>query len=213
LRSVFIVLVVTNIVIAALFGVGFSKGIDAGGDVLQVDVQFDNLVLSRLVNGVVAVPKAKDLGCIELGELNDLNSAEQIVARLASVDIEAEVVFRSFEVVKDYWVYIPPYSGYSEAKSKVAELDLKGVDSFIFSEGELKNGLSLGVYGNRGNATGIFKRVSDLGYSPKIKETTMESRVYGVLIDESSVSYFNDRLFESLRTRYVDIKEKMVSCK
>ena len=214
MRGLFVSLVVLNLIIAGWLGFGFQSDndVEVAGEIL--DVRFNNLVLSGFDPGYDSVGNKNDaLSCLELGMFGDLDSVDQVVARLKSIDIDSQVFTKTTQVVKDYWVYMPPLSGYSEAKTRVAELSLKGVDSYIFSEGVLENGLSLGVYGNRENAMRVFQKISNMGYEPKIKETMVDSTLYGVYIGIEGLRYFNDMIYESLITRYVDIKKKKVVCR
>lgn len=70
----------------------------------------------------------------------------------------------------DYAVYLESPGARSDAERLLAALKQKGVDSFIIPGGELANGLSLGVFSDKNNASAQQKHVKQLGFDARIRE-------------------------------------------
>ena len=182
-----------------------------------VGVALGNLQLAKVKEPVVATAVAPPEivavpVCIQLGGFDDEADATQAQARLAALDIASRITLAQKQVVKDYWVYLEPFKTFQDAKNELAELNLKGVDSFIFTEGDLKNGLSLGVYSLRENASTIFKKIEGLGYAPRIRESYQDMNTYFLLLTAEGTAFFNPGILETLQLRYPSLESQNSDC-
>jgi len=218
LRAIFITLLVANM---ALFGwyqyqstqnpsaddlTESVKGVSLGNLVLATQSQEATVVVS------IPAPEVTVAVCMQLGGFDTQSDATQVQARLSALDIVASISIRKKQVVKDYWVYIAPYPTFQDAKNQLAELNLKGIDSFIFTEGDLKNGLSLGVYSKRENASAIFKKIEDLGYTPHITESFQDLNTFYVILNAEGTSFFNEGIMEPIKLRYPQVESQKIDC-
>lgn len=184
-------------------------------EVLVSSVELGNLELiskEELAEEVEQKPENIAFVCQQLGPLKSELNADQVLTRMASLDIEGSKFTEQQEIVKDYWVYLPPFDSYAEAKAKLTELNKKGFESFLFTSGELKNGISLGLYGNRNNAVRLVEQLKQSGYDVSIKPNRRLQDVWWVRLDRQGTEYFNDGILENLRARYPDITSKEAPC-
>lgn len=216
MRAIFITLLCANI---AVFGwyqyQSTQEQAQANTTAAVKGVSLGNLVLSTNAQPVAPVAAAVAVVpdvCMQLGGFDTQSDATQVQARLDALDIATVISVRKKQVVKDYWVYLEPYPNFQDAKNELTALNLKGVDSFIFTEGDLKNGLSLGVYGKRENASTIFKKIEGLGYVPRIRESYQEVSTFFVILDVEGTSYFNAGIMEPIKTRYPQVESQKIDC-
>lgn len=72
-----------------------------------------------------------------------------------------------------YWVLVPPQASRAAAESIAAQLKAKGIkDYWIVSKGEVKNGISLGVFSQKDNADAFIKRARAKGFTVELREKT-----------------------------------------
>lgn len=105
--------------------------------------------------------------CVVIGPIVGEGVAARIVAGLRDVRINVGR-WREEAEVAGYWLYLPPATNRSAAQRLVNELYAKGIESFIFEEGDLKRGLSLGVFSSFENAQRRRAAMRLKGYYPEI---------------------------------------------
>jgi len=184
-----------------------EKGESATSSAGQQVVQLNNLQMIQKATStkVSQVSPEEKNSCKKLGPVKDKLNADQIQTRLAALDIEAQVIRQNSEVVKDYWVYLNPLPNKKSAKSKLAELQSKGIDSYLISSGDLANGISLGLFSRKGNAVAQKSKIEALGYSVRIKENKKRDTAYWVSLDREGTGFFNNGILESLKTRFPEL--------
>lgn len=219
MRAIFITLLLANIVIFGWYQYrGTNEAPPSVTTPLSSGVSLGNLRLAKVSVPAVAVsvatpdPVSIPPVCIQVGAFAAEGDATQAQARLAALDITSKMTLQQKQVIKDYWVYLEPYPTFQDAKNQLAELNLKGVDSFIFTEGDIKNGLSLGVYSKRDNAASIFKKIEELGYTPRILESFQEMNAYYLLLSIEGSSFFNPGILETLQLRYPNLESQNSDC-
>ena len=96
---------------------------------------------------------------------------------------------RALEVERDRlkWVHVPPAESEEEALRMLRELQSRGVDSFLVSEGDDANAISLGYFASPDSARGLKLKMRDEGYPVEIRETAREVTEYWVLIERDSL--------------------------
>jgi len=112
--------------------------------------------------------------CVLVGPFQDKQAVEQVVEGLARADVAPQ----TWEVIEsealDYLVYLPPQRNKQSARRLAKELYGNLVESYVFEEGELKNGLSLGLFISQENADHRIESLVQKGYNPLLKITGRE---------------------------------------
>lgn len=70
-----------------------------------------------------------------------------------------------------HWVYMPAMESRRAASDMLKELHFNGVDSFIVTEGEDENAVSLGYFSSKESAVGLRAKMVNAGYEAEIRET------------------------------------------
>ncbi|MTI11875.1 SPOR domain-containing protein [Sansalvadorimonas verongulae] len=140
--------------------------------------------------------------CTQIGAFRARDTAAQVHQRLMAASIGSEI--RQFKVptAPDYWVYIPPLSNRSAALRKLKELQAHKVDSFIVTEGELTNGISLGLFTREDLAIQLRDRHLANGYNVKMKEMDRYRFEYWVEIRKEDRELLSHALWSSIHERY-----------
>ena len=119
-----------------------------------------------------AKPDAKPkLVCYQATDL-DSAAASKLKAALNKAGLAAkmhETVQETGRTGGKFWVYLPSYANRDEAVKQSAALKDKGFDNYIVNtEGENKNGLSMGLFSQEDSAKAMVKRLNDSGYPAKL---------------------------------------------
>ena len=71
-----------------------------------------------------------------------------------------------------YWVHIRPFSSYSLARTRLEELQARRIDSYIIAKGELRGGISLGLFKRLASAHELMEKMTSYGYPSQMREVT-----------------------------------------
>ena len=151
-------------------------------------------------------------GCIFLGDFQSKDDAEVFRQRLAGLEIHATTTEVTAVSGTDYWVYLPPLASKSASLLQLKELQARQVDSFIIAEGELENGISLGIFPHHDSAASVIARLTEAGYEPALRTISRNHRSFWVRIDPQWVRLFDEALLASLATGFDGLRHVVGSC-
>ncbi|MFT7109722.1 MAG: hypothetical protein ACI843_001384 [Psychrobacter glaciei] len=107
--------------------------------------------------------------CWAVGPYQVELDAQNVYARMLAVDIPASVDKQLVVVKEEFWVYLPPLSNKKQAIRKLKELQKREIDSFIITEGELANGISLGLFSKQSSVDRLVSELKKKRIEPSIK--------------------------------------------
>jgi hypothetical protein len=108
--------------------------------------------------------------CWMIGPVAEMVSAKQLVDRLSALDIVADVKELVVPGEPTFWVHIPPLPSRKLALQKLRELQRLKIDSFLVTEGENTNAISLGFFSARERANKVMLRRIEQGYNAVIDD-------------------------------------------
>src|SRR5690606_4642692 len=122
-------------------------------------------------SGLLAADDASAM-CTMVGPFIQLLHAEYLQERLHAMEADAKI--HSIEVPDGlgYWVYLSPEVSEKEALRRLYELQAKEIDSYIIPNGELANGISLGIFNERSAADMRINEIREQGYRAELREVT-----------------------------------------
>jgi len=122
--------------------------------------------------------------CYSLGPFEGQTQVKSISTKLTDLGALANNRSEKLRVPIGYWVYLPKYNSWNDARRKVMELEEKGLkDIFIMGRGRMKNAVSLGLYKEEKGATDRMKLVKDLGVEPQLETQYTVDERYWIDID------------------------------
>jgi len=151
--------------------------------------------------------------CLLLGPLDSKEEATQLLSLFQQEDLKVELVAQPIKKAPNYWVYLAPFENRKAAIVKLKELQSAKVDSYLITQGELANGISLGVFENIDSARRMSKRRKGQGYDVKVSELGKSEFEYWIAILEEyteeldlEVTKIASKLEESLEKRQIFCK-------
>jgi hypothetical protein len=128
--------------------------------------------------------------CGAIQGIKTIDAANQLKTKLAELKAKNFVISTSDEVSNKYWVYLGPYRTKQEAIDANKKLSERNRGGYFFTNDEVKNGISLGVFDSEVNAEQLQVKLNGQGYSTKTwhQQLTLLVLSTDVPIDEPSVS-------------------------
>lgn len=150
--------------------------------------------------------------CLFLGGFEQESQAVVIEQRLLSLDIRSRVQSVDAAAGLDYWVYLPPLASRQASLRQLKELQARRIDSYIITQGELANGISLGIFPRVDSAESVMQRLRDAGYEPALKELPRAHRSYWVRIAPESRRLADDSLLQRLAFDFNGLQHQLMPC-
>ena len=171
------------------------------------------LVSEQVIDPLQIASITSDQGlCPHLGGYEHKDRAMLLEQRLLGMDISVKQVVISAEFSKDYWVYLPPFGSRDAALRQLKELEARGIDSYLVTQGDLGNGISLGIFSGQELAVGLLERMRAMGYGAELRELVRERREYWVRVLGSARALIGDELIEGLARDFPGLRRQMLPC-
>lgn len=153
----------------------------------------------------------QDQTCLFLGGFQQESGAQQVEQRLIALDIQAEVRPVNAAAGMDYWVYLAPLASRQASLRQLKELQARKIDSYIITQGDLANGISLGIFPRSDSAESVMQRLRDAGYEPMLRELPRAQRSFWVRIAPESRRLADD-VMPQLASDFQDLQHQIMPC-
>ncbi|MDP9942748.1 SPOR domain-containing protein [Ectopseudomonas alcaliphila] len=150
--------------------------------------------------------------CLFLGSFEEEVRARVVEQRLLSLDIQAEVRSVDAAAGVEYWVYLPPLASRQASLRQLRELQARRIDSYIITQGELANGISLGIFPRNDSANSVMQRLRDVGYEPQIRELSRAHRSFWVRVAPESRRLADEFLLGRLAGDFAGLQHQLMPC-
>jgi hypothetical protein len=111
----------------------------------------------------------KEQLCWAVGPYLVALDANNMMSRMLALDIPAYQDKRAVVVKTESWVYLPPLANKKMALRKLKELQKRKVDSYVITEGELANGISLGLFSRQESVDRLLEVLAKKKIKPLVK--------------------------------------------
>ncbi|MCU1719283.1 SPOR domain-containing protein [Pseudomonas sp. 5P_3.1_Bac2] len=150
--------------------------------------------------------------CLFLGSFEEQDAAAAVEQRLLSLDIQSNVQSVDAAAGVDYWVYLPPLASRQASLRQLRELQARAIDSYIITQGDLANGISLGIFPLNDSAQSVMSRLREAGYEPQLRELTRAHRSFWVRIAPQSRRLADEPLLERLAFDFKGLQHQLMQC-
>lgn len=158
----------------------------------------------------VAQPAAVE-SCGVVGPVETEILAGQILDAFEQRDVQSALRRETQEKKVGFWVIIPPYESRSKAIEAINRLKEGGImDVRRFYRGELKNGISLGMFSRQRNAEKRSREIAAKGFAPKVLPRTREVEVFS--IDYRARGENGEQRVKEALTKYPGLGHQVRDC-
>ena len=178
MRWVFLSLVCLNLLVMVWFWRDQAGAVDVQDSRQQSSAVGSSLILlSELQRSELHYktnrdnkPSGREQRCYSVGPFKDENDAKFLGIRAEALGFESAMRSLATGGSIEHWVHIPPLSSRQQSLQLLRELQGRGVDSYIITQGELAEGISLGLFRNKQSAASLTAKMQGLDYDVVIKE-------------------------------------------
>lgn len=169
-------------------------------------------LVSEIATSAKATKKETQKGqlCWAVGPYPVELDAKHLYARMLAMDIPAKVSTRSEVIKEEFWVYLPPLANRKQAIRKLKELQKRKVDSFVITEGELENGISLGLFAKQDSVDRLVEKLKKKNIDAQVRPLTRTRNQYWVMAPVNVQSPLSektrDRLMEGQDQPWLQIR-------
>lgn len=180
---------------------------------VQKDIQLLSEAPEKVARkGVEPAPVLEASMCLFFGGFGSHEEAENMRQRLAGLDIGSVVGERASVSGVDYWVYLPPLASRGASLRQLKELQARQIDSFVIADGDLANGISLGIFPRYESASSVMARLSAAGYEPLLRKLSRSERSFWVRVDPGRDRLIDDDLLAGLASGFEGLRHEVRSC-
>lgn len=151
--------------------------------------------------------------CVFLGSFQAEDRARQLVQRLLSLDVQSSVQTVDASAGVDYWVYLPPLASRQASLWQLRELQARKIDSYIITEGDLTDGISLGIFQRKDSADSVVERLKGAGYDALVRELARSQHDYWAQVAPESARLIDDALVLQLAPDFPELQKQTMPCK
>lgn len=145
-----------------------------------------------------------------LGGFADEQVAQKLQQRLLSLDIQSKISALDNQVDIEYWVYLAPLASRQASVRQLKEMQARKIDGYLITQGDLTNGISLGMFAREDSAQSVAERLKEAGYEPSIRAIERSQRLYWVGINEESRRLVDPVLLKQLVSDFAEMKHLLL---
>lgn len=170
----------------------------------------------KLINEVADLKKPpararnKQAEIMLLGGFSDEKTAQTLQQRLLSLDIQSKITGVNSRVDLEYWVYLAPLASRQASVRQLKEMQARKIDGYLITQGDLSNGISLGMFAREDSAQSVAMRLKEAGYEPLVKIVERSQRLYWVAINEESRRLVDQFLLKQLILDFSEMKHLLL---
>ncbi|UVE17359.1 SPOR domain-containing protein [Pseudomonas sp. LS44] len=150
--------------------------------------------------------------CLFLGGFEREDLAREVEQRLISLDVQPNLQSVDAPAGLDFWVYLPPLASRDASLRQLRELQARKIDSYIITQGDLSNGISLGIFPRSESAESVVQRLREAGYEPLMRELPRAHRSYWVRVAPGSRTLINDEMLQVLAADFSGLQHQLMPC-
>ena len=216
MRWLLLLLVILNVLYFVWARQHFEDAVDSNPftQAVKKDQGQSLQLVNESVDKSAVVREAKktpdDAEVMLLGGFSDQEATQVLQQRLVSLDIKSIIHSVDSQVDIEYWVYLEPLPSRQAAVRKLKELQARNVDGYLITQGDLTNGISLGMFAREDSAQGVSERMVAVGYDSSIRAVERSERLYWVVIDQSSRRLIDQLLLKQLVEDFPSMKHLLM---
>lgn len=217
MRWIAITLLGFNVLLAAWFFVmprdeSSVVTVERGPALVHDNIQLAESIASTNLAAPRASADAPEQLCAFIGRFVARDNAVAVRDRLNGLEIATTVVEVAIPDAPLWWVYIPPFSTAAEAERALRVLAQANMESFLVSEGEFRNAISLGYFRSRDNAQGLRDRLVADGQSASVREIQRTTATWWLQAEPKQAGLVSENTVRAVAQSWPDVVLRQAEC-
>lgn len=151
-------------------------------------------------------------GCLLLGGFKDSQEQAALQQKLAALNIKARALLITSPYGVDYWVYLPPLASKEAALRQIKALEAQSIEGFLIADGDLLDGISLGIFAQKEEADARLEQVNQAGYSAALRTLSRTQPVFWLRLDSEAQAQLSATLLQSLAAEFAGLQQQPLAC-
>lgn len=169
--------------------------------------------MDQVVKNPMFMTDALEPNCHALGPFPSVTLGQAALERLEVMDYLVEL--RAIDQLTgehDYRVMIPPVASLEEAFRNLRELQSRGIDSYVITQGQDTLGISLGVFSITSAAEDVHQELGENGYETFITQIARMEREYWIFAGQEPDLEVDNEILQQLKQAFPDIALSLQMC-
>ena len=179
---------------------------------LLAELEHEEVVTKPLDDLPVLSPLTVARQCLSVGPFGSEVAVAQWQQRLLSHGVSSGLRVEQSDAHKDYWVHIPPLPSTDGAMRLLRELQAQRIDSFVITQGDLANGISLGLFAHRETALSVISRLKDAGYHVAMRPLPRVPERWWLEMDAAAEAGLGSSFWDQARQQFPLLQRHKTGC-
>ena len=154
--------------------------------------------------------EVSDTACLAVGDFENITVTNALLSELRQQGLQARIELIE-QTDSEYRVYMPPFTSDAAARQTLANLLENGIDSFLITDGDLAQGISLGVFTVQNSAFRLQEELASEGYATNIQETVLSNTEFWIVINSAAGSEL-EALWQTMQNNRPSLKQSENLC-
>jgi hypothetical protein len=150
--------------------------------------------------------------CLFIGGWGRRPPSEQLRQRVLSLGASGDITEESVSSDTDYWLYLAPLASREASLRQLRELQARQIESYLIAQGDLANGISLGMFARYEAAMSAAQRIRIAGYEPELRELPRSRNSYWVRIKPEERRLIGALVLQQLSVDFQNLQHRVESC-
>lgn len=157
--------------------------------------------------------RVEEYTCYTLGPFSRPEDAIGAVMQLKARELDARARKRDETVAAGYMAFVPPQKTRAEARATLRTLHQQGVDSFIVTQGDKNNAISVGIYSDLAQAQARQAELRAKGYQIVVEPRGTLKQEHWVDIKGKKEVNVVSEVEKSLATDFASLRLERQKCR
>jgi len=219
MKTLTLLLLITNLAVFTYFiTLGQNKRVvkeDLNNSELR-DSQVPSLtLLSELVSQITDSAPMDEQNlqtCLYFGSFSGLDAGKEFADLLVLQGYDADLELDETAKIINYRVFMPPFLSQTAARRMLEELQENNIESFIIANGELSQGISLGLFSQEQLALSLQENLAGRGYPSSIQEVERSANAIQVKVTGLEISELAQNQWQNLLSEWPEVQSSDKLC-
>jgi hypothetical protein len=176
------------------------------------NIQLLSEASERLAPAVAGASSAEPETCLFIGGAAQRDLADQLRQRVLSLGAQGDIREESVASDTDFWLYLPPLASREASLRQLRELQARQIEGYLIGEGDLANGISLGMFARESVAQAARDKIRAAGYEPALRELPRARTSYWVRIRPDERRLIGPQVLEQLSKDFSGLQHRLEAC-
>lgn len=150
--------------------------------------------------------------CWNIGPVVEQSLIQRVLSEINTSEVSISSRETGVMAQPGFWVYISPLDTVELITAKRIELRDQGVESYVFRDGRLKNGISLGYFNSAENAWALQKKLKSKGIKGQVGVSENIAESFWLTLSSEAMESLSKEFWLDMAKLNPSLELKSVDC-